>query len=78
MEIQEIEIQRLKGDFHRWLNDWDAVSNPDAMLNKLSICIDRLPRDFCTAFDLPLESNYGDAADLFLSSWLPGEAAREP
>ena len=67
----ETKLDRLKGDFHRWGEDFDAVTNPDGMLEELRACRDPLPRDYCTAYDLPAGSTYSDAAELFRSFWGP-------
>ena len=62
--------QRLKGDFHRWILDWDAVSDSNQMLSALTDCTDPLPRDYCSQFDLPDGSTYRDAAELFGDKWI--------
>jgi hypothetical protein len=61
--------QRLKGDFHRWLLDWHAITNAEALLFELMQCNDPLPRDYLSQYDLPNGSTYRDAALLFASRW---------
>ena len=59
----------VKREFLRWLDDFSAVTDSDALLHELSFCSDPLPRDYCTSLSLPEGSTYRDAVALMDARW---------
>ena len=59
--------------FHLWLEQFDAVDDERRLLSNLCHCRERLPARLQRDFDLPSDSTYGVAAELFLSLWVDTE-----
>jgi hypothetical protein len=58
-----------KEAFLRYLDDFDAVADPDALFDELLSCEELLPLRQVETLGLPVGSTYRDAVRLLLGSW---------
>jgi hypothetical protein len=58
-----------KEAFLRYLDDFDAVADPDKLLNELFDCVEPLPLRQVQSLGLPVGATYRDAVRLLLGSW---------
>jgi hypothetical protein len=58
-----------KEAFLRYLDNFDAVADPEKLLKELSDCADPLPLRQAQSLGLPVGASYRDAVRLLLGSW---------
>ena len=62
-----------KEAFLRFLDDFNAVADPDALFDELLSCDDLLPVRQVESLGLPFGSTYRDAVRLLLGCWTSAE-----
>ena len=58
-----------KDAFLRYLDNFDAVEDPDGLMRELLNCLDPLPLRQTETLGLPVGATYRDAVHLLLNSW---------
>jgi len=62
-------IESVRQRFIEYLDDFNAVDEPEAFLDELSDCYDILRNDICDKLGLEYGSSYCDAAEILREQW---------
>ena len=77
-ELDADPLAEVKESFHDWLDNFDAVSDEEVMLDVLSKCCDALPNGWRQMFGLPSQATYADAVELLRSEWNSALEVKSP